>query len=331
MTVSLSSGVANCNSLRKLFLSEVFLNDNILQTLLTSCPLIESFILKHCFGLEKIELSNLQKIRSVSIWTLGKQHVKIQAPTLERLLYCGHIKEPRLLDIVECQSLKSLKLSCVCIFDGFLQHLFCRSQSLESITIDGEIDASDLVPLEYMGDQIPKFKIAKESSQLKHSRIVLDCWSGNLNASWFFKLRKFLSNLISWSQVSLDFHICNEIDGKDMQLHHIGAPPKVDVLNVDIKSDRGFPTFVDALLWSCHSRKLILTSSIEMITCFMDRLMFMKNLSHSTSRGSKSRHNQLKEIKVFDEKNQPLELRSGKLAIRNLMKREKVYFLLDWW
>nr|XP_033513873.1 uncharacterized protein LOC104103300 [Nicotiana tomentosiformis] len=268
MTVSLSSGVANCNSLRKLFLSEVFLNDNILQTLLTSCPLIESFILKHCFGLEKIELSNLQKI---------------------------------------------------------------RSQSLESITIDGEIDASDLVPLEYMGDQIPKFKIAKESSQLKHSRIVLDCWSGNLNASWFFKLRKFLSNLISWSQVSLDFHICNEIDGKDMQLHHIGAPPKVDVLNVDIKSDRGFPTFVDALLWSCHSRKLILTSSIEMITCFMDRLMFMKNLSHSTSRGSKSRHNQLKEIKVFDEKNQPLELRSGKLAIRNLMKREKVYFLLDWW
>lgn len=55
----------------------------------------------------------------------------------------------------------------------------------------------------------------------------------------------------------------------------------------------------------------------------------MKDSSHSTS-DSIPLHSQLKEIKFFDGKNQPLQLRSGELARRILMEGQRVYFLSDW-
>uniref|UniRef100_A0A1S4DDH7 F-box/FBD/LRR-repeat protein At2g26030-like n=1 Tax=Nicotiana tabacum TaxID=4097 RepID=A0A1S4DDH7_TOBAC len=102
MGISSCGVVTNCNSLRKLSLSNVSLDKNMLQTLLTSCPLIVAFILDFCSGLEKIELRNLQKIKSVSIGTRRNQRVKIQAPTLEHLSYSETCcEDPPMLEIVE--------------------------------------------------------------------------------------------------------------------------------------------------------------------------------------------------------------------------------------
>ncbi|WMV47494.1 hypothetical protein MTR67_040879 [Solanum verrucosum] len=46
-----------------------------------------------------------------------------------------------------------------------------------------EIDAPNLVSLDYMGNQIPELKMARESSQLEHSKITILCRSSN--AAWF--------------------------------------------------------------------------------------------------------------------------------------------------
>ncbi|XP_060182102.1 putative F-box/LRR-repeat protein At4g00320 [Lycium barbarum] len=210
MSVSLSSGTTNCHSLRKLSLSFLNLDENMLQTLLNSCPLIISFIFHYCDGLEKIELLNLQKIKSVSVKTFGNQRVKIEAPTLEHLFYFGVEEEYPMLDI---------------------------------------IDAPNLVSLEYIGDQIPEI--------------------------------------------------------------------------------------VDAnLQWSCHPRRLVLESTSKTIACFMDSLMYMQILSHSTSHGSKPLHNQLQDVKayIFDWENRrwhPVELESGKMAIRTPSERDTFCFVLD--
>ncbi|XP_060180925.1 putative F-box/LRR-repeat protein At5g02700 [Lycium barbarum] len=334
MPVSLTSGIANCDSLRKLSLSCVSLDEHMLQTLLSSCPLIVNFILKDCDGLEKIELLNLQKIKSVFISTQRNLPVKIRAPTLEHLSYSGYLSDE--LDVVECQNLIFLDVSYVLTSDGFLQHLISRFQSLKVLKIQYcgdnlEIDSPNLVSFEYVRDQIPEHKIVIESRKLKHSKIVLHCYD-YLNDAWFCKLRKFLSNSTSWSQVSLYFPKCNEINMKDLQLHHRVATPQVDILNVNILwQNAQCPTFVDALLWSCHPRRLNLHSSIKMITCFICRLMYMKNSSQSFSQRSKPWHShQLMEIKVFDGKNQPLQLRNGELAISTLTDWKEVSFLLDW-
>ncbi|KAH0640087.1 hypothetical protein KY285_036673 [Solanum tuberosum] len=154
---SLSRGVVNCNSLRKLSLSYVTLDENMLDTLFNSCPLIVSFILEYCSGLTM----TLRKIKS--------------------------------------DSLKVLKI----------HHLY----GIE------EIDAPNLVSLDYVANQIPELKIARESSQLKHSKIALQCMSNN--AAWFCKLKKLLSNSSSWSRVTLQFFNCTEISMTDLQMDHI--------------------------------------------------------------------------------------------------------------
>ncbi|PHT39084.1 hypothetical protein CQW23_22657 [Capsicum baccatum] len=345
----------------RLSLSHVTLDEDMLQALLNSCPLIVSFILEYCSGLKKIELLNLQKIKSVSVKVHKSQRLKIQAQTLEHLFYSGFSKE---VDVVECQNLKSLELSGVYISDGSLQRLISRSQFLESLMIVNvsnwglgrfnicksrslkmlklkkcddikKIDATNLVSIEYEGFQIPKLKLGRESSQLKHSKIVLRSLN-YLNAAWFCKLRKFLSNTTSWSQVSLYFPGCSRINMNDWQLHHIFATPEVDVLNVySAWKNEGFPTFMDALLWTCHPKILNLHSTREMATCFMDHLMYMKNSSQSTSHGSKPWYSQLKEVKAckIDKKNESwhrVEHKGGKLATRNPGKTDQYSILLNW-
>ncbi|KAL3328627.1 hypothetical protein AABB24_035988 [Solanum stoloniferum] len=75
-----------------------------------------------------------------------------------------------------------------------------------------EIDAPNLVSLEYTWSQIPQLKI------------TLQCHD-YLNAQWFCKLRKFLSNSPTWSHVCIDFHKHNEINLNNLQLDHIGSTP----------------------------------------------------------------------------------------------------------
>ncbi|KAF3622047.1 putative F-box protein-like [Capsicum annuum] len=312
MPVSLSSCVVmNCNSLRKLSLSFVTLDESILQTLLNSCPLIVSFILKFCSGLEKIELRNLQKIKSVFIRICKNQRVKIEAPTLE-VSYFGLLKG---LDVTEYD-----------LSDVWERFNTCKSQSLKIRNCDGikEIDATNLISIEYQGKQTPELKIARESCHQKHSKIVLSCF--RLDAALFGKLRKFLSNSASWSQVSLYLHDCTKINMNDLLLHDRVSIPQVDVLDLKIESYQECPAFVDVLLLSCHPRRVNLSSYVKINKCFIDRVMYS---SHSTSHGRESWHSQLIGIKAFDVNNQPLQLRSEEWDTGALRERKKLYFLLD--
>ncbi|XP_075086132.1 putative F-box/FBD/LRR-repeat protein At5g44960 [Nicotiana tabacum] len=287
MHLSLPGGVVNCNSLREL---------SLLQTLLTSCPLIVNFIIEHCTELKKIELLTLQKIKSQFLESL-------------KLDYAS--KGPERFNIGS-QSLKDFKI-----------------KNCEGIE---EIDAPNLLSFEYTEGQIPKLETAKKSSQLMHTKIVFYCWN-NLDAAWFCKLRNFLSNWTSCSKVFLYFSEFNEINTKELKLHHRVSTPQVDVLDIaSLRPSRECATFLDALLWSCHPKKLKLRSTAKMISYFIDRLTYMKNSSHSTSHESKSWHSQLKEVKAytFDGENRRVELRSGDRAIRTLTESVTVCFLLDW-
>ncbi|KAK4732154.1 hypothetical protein R3W88_025142 [Solanum pinnatisectum] len=233
--------------------------------------------------------------------------------------------------------LQTLLNSCSLIVSFSLEHCSgnlgkIKSDSLKVLNIHQhgstwEIDAPNLVSLDYMGSQIPELKIARVSTQLEPSKIILEC--NNLNASWFCKLRKFLSNSSSWSEVSLYFINCGDINMTDLQMDNIGYT-RVDVLNVNVQWMN--QTFVDALLWSCHPRRLNLFSDvIGTVTDFINHLVFLTNSSHSTSHRSTPWHSQLKEIKAFDGKNQSPQLRSGELAKRTLMEgKEEVHLLLDW-
>lgn len=230
--ISLSTTDHVMNNLTTLCLSRVILDDNMLQTLLTSCPLIVNLLISRCTGLEKIEVRSLKKIRSLTIKITNTNHpVTIQAPTLEHLYYSCPYSKLENLDIVdECQALKSLKISCSKITDpnGFLEQLISRSQCLQSLILVSEvagwfnacrsqslrvlklqycriirvIDAPNLVSFEYRGGVIPQFKFAQEPSHLKSLQLIKR-YGYYQDALWFCELRKFLSNSTFFSLVSL--------------------------------------------------------------------------------------------------------------------------------
>ncbi|XP_049389880.1 FBD-associated F-box protein At3g52670-like [Solanum stenotomum] len=243
--------VISCHSLRKLSLTEVGLDDNMLRALLNCCPLIDDFIIEHCRLLTKIELRNLQNIKSVSISCCKNQSLidmRISEGFLQRLISTSQFLERLTLDYVSTR-LERFKI--------------CGSPSVKLLAIENckglqEIDAPNLVSLEYNGDEISELKVAKRCRQLKKSQLCLDSLK-ILNAEWFGELRKFLSKSSSWSLVSLTFEECSEINLKDLVLHHTVATPKVNELVVCIESSDKCPTLlVDALLWSCHPKRLIL-------------------------------------------------------------------------
>lgn len=107
--VPFSSGYVSCDSLKMLSLTSVTLSDKMLQTLLNSCPSIVTFMCDCCDGLKTIEVVNLQKINSISIWTGKNQHVVIEAPTLKHLSYFCFGKEDPMLDILDVPNLVSLE------------------------------------------------------------------------------------------------------------------------------------------------------------------------------------------------------------------------------
>ncbi|KAK4732443.1 hypothetical protein R3W88_025431 [Solanum pinnatisectum] len=174
--VSLSSGVVKCNSLRKLTLSDVVLDENMLQTLFNSCPFIVSFIFDSCYGLKKIELlNNLQKIKSVLIWKAGNQLVKIQAPTLEHLSYVTEPETSPKLDIVDAPNLVSL------VYKGNL---------VPTIFVDAKLPWSchpRRLLLESNGTTIAYFMdrlmYMKSSSQLKEVKVYRFDWG---EVRWHF-------------------------------------------------------------------------------------------------------------------------------------------------
>ncbi|KAG5611649.1 hypothetical protein H5410_022930 [Solanum commersonii] len=202
---------------------------------------------------------------------------------------------------------------------GFLQKLISKSQLLKDLKIqyckgEVEIDSSNLESIEHMGFEIPKLKIARQLKKLKMDHYCL----GSLKAAWFYNLRKFLSNSTSCPQVSLWFSQCNEINLTD--LHYGVATPKVDVLNVSCRWTNGeCATFLDALLWSCHPRRLNIQSTSATFKCFINRLIYLKNLSQYSPW-----HSQFKEAQVYmfdfdDDKSQswrPVQLKIGELSTR---------------
>ncbi|KAG5588585.1 hypothetical protein H5410_049019, partial [Solanum commersonii] len=137
-------------TLENLFFLGINLDENILQTLLNSCPLIVNFILERCSGLKKIELLNHQNIKLVSIKTKGKpKHlVKSQIPTLEHFSYYGLRKEE--LDVTEFQNLKSLDISYVKCFHVLSDRLMCMKLKIAKVyKYDGknqEISMADILP-----------------------------------------------------------------------------------------------------------------------------------------------------------------------------------------
>ncbi|KAL3520815.1 hypothetical protein ACH5RR_018964 [Cinchona calisaya] len=243
-----------CCLLRSLSLEYVYTNEDTLESLISSCPLIESMKFVCCPGLERIKAvnnsHNNSRLKNFSVIKCGKTSVvEVQAPNLESF-YCFSVV-PVIFKLYEsCLNLKKLSLKSLSIEDSFFQdfaenfpnledlsvvrcfsnkRINISSNSLKSIElrvdrVEVEINAPNMVSFEYVGQKIPCFQnlldiTTTTSTVCNYDIKILNLSFANGDVDRFMQLNKMFEILLlhNKSKVSLliDFK-CNVLNTRSI-------------------------------------------------------------------------------------------------------------------
>ncbi|KAK7255546.1 hypothetical protein RIF29_28959 [Crotalaria pallida] len=321
-------------SLQLLSLKHVYLGDGqVIQNLISSCPLIENIELVFCYGLKSVSIHSLPKLMRVFI--VGIEEVDVDAPSLEFLFYdVSGFKTiiPGKIDMDKCKNLRELclvQMTSIIITDQWFLELFRTFPLLEMLTLEAfymfdmiyissvqlkvldlcncydsddiEIDAPNLKKFKYHDDNsvFPIISILNSSSQFVleveiYADFLLD----------LVKLRDFLEN-VEPKQIPISLFIgfddesTVEFDPFELQLV---SPPSIKHLHLCAASDKEecCLLFVTSVFWSCRPSivSLNVDSSKTLVKIFCEKLIGRKDDSCCSSSEIKCWWHFLKDLKV---------------------------------
>lgn len=212
--------------LQKLYLRGCNVDEQRIQNIISSCPLIEDLRLIRCIGLKYLRISSLLKLDRIEVHHCrGLKKIEIKAANLQTFWYCGKNRTSCKLIFTDCESLKRLTLEDKKMTDNQFRDLFfgfpllekldltkclelknirIASHQLNRLVLRGcknlqgaEIDTPNLLSFEYQGDEMP-FSFLNPIC-LKEAKLSIGSASaGQLKFDivpeplWFKKLRDFL-------------------------------------------------------------------------------------------------------------------------------------------
>ncbi|KAF3948684.1 hypothetical protein CMV_025348 [Castanea mollissima] len=280
--------------LQKLYLHKVCVDQQIIDNLISSCPLIEDLRFIHCTGLKVLRVSGLLKLDRVEVHHChGLEEIEVKAPYLQTFWYCGKESMHCKIDLVAYFSLKRLTLEDGNMTDEmfqdrlasfpFLEKLdLSKCNKLKNITIssvwlrrlvlrgcknlvEADIDAPNLFSFEFKGDRMPfsfsnplSLKEAKFSFEPVHIRSYNHL--GGEDALWFTRLRKLLEKLKHSNGLKLVVRSKKNVIIHE-NLEEILLPPQSDLKLEIIKPSMGLEDLLDNLLRTWHPEILSVVSS----------------------------------------------------------------------
>ncbi|CAL5361127.1 unnamed protein product [Camellia sinensis] len=191
----------NFNSLQRLSLETLQIDEKVLQHFFSSCPLIEELVLIHCRGLNRFQVKCLHKLRKLTLVVKSRHPfnmVEIEAPSLEYFHYTNkkHSTYVKTFNMSRCQNLKHLSLCNTDIEEGLFHDLVSKFPLLEIL----ELSCCDM---------LKSIKIS--SSHLKRFTLHFNVH----DVEWFLKLRVFLSRALQFKvftkNMSHNKDLCKEL------------------------------------------------------------------------------------------------------------------------
>lgn len=287
-------------NLQHLSMKKMHINNNIIQSFVHGCPMIEDLRLVYCEGLEGLNISTLVKLNRVEIHQChGLERVEIEAANLETLWCCG-TKFQLCNVILNCsKNLRSLTLKDTGMTDESFQVQINKFPVLEKLVLMGcdalemltilsknlkklvllrceklreaNVDAPNLQTFEYTGDKTcsfsftaPKLQEAKlyfESSRKGVSKTHIDGQSKNL--------QKFLLALNRSKSLKLVVrHKKDLLISEDLEA--IELPPDRDLKLEIIHPSTKLEDLVDILLRKTHPETISVVSPSD--SQFLKRL-----------------------------------------------------------
>ncbi|XP_071940159.1 uncharacterized protein [Coffea arabica] len=228
-----------CHNLQKLWLTGVDLDEEMFQTIVVSCPLIDWLKISNCAGLANLKVTKLQKLKVFEVIFKGGGCVAVEAPSLEFFNYSkiySFDNEERMpsqhcsLQMHSSQNLKHLQFENIDITDEFFLDIKEKFPHLEDLNIHGcnhlrrikisshpikrinlesnyrleeaHIEVPSINRFKFRGCSIPLFSFTAPSGSCV-SLIEFYWWDWQLpEASWFAKLKDLLTKL-SQSEILL--------------------------------------------------------------------------------------------------------------------------------
>ncbi|XP_070033891.1 F-box/LRR-repeat protein At3g26922-like isoform X2 [Nicotiana tomentosiformis] len=254
--IELPSDGIKFSSLRELHLSDVFLNEEFIQALCTSCCNLEDLYLQNFDGLASFQVGNtsLPKLKKIDSLHGNLKVVKITA----------------------CKALKTLYLNCVAVTDEWLESLFSSLPNLEifklfscetlknmKITSDRlkwlmasrcdnliavELDTPNLIKFQYNCHPLSTFKL-KASVLLEATFCLFPETDDN---HWHSKFTKFLANFNHSKAIELSCH-CDRVIVIPKDLRENFLPPLygTNILQVNLQNQSKYSVvdIIDSMLW----------------------------------------------------------------------------------
>lgn len=121
-------GIISLSSLRELRLYKTDMDRRVFQLLIMSCPELEFLSVDYCFGLDRLQIFGLLKLKEIRTCNCLENFdkIEIQAPNLEYLNHHG-LGTLSLVDVNSCKSLKVLVLYSLTCNNKWVEDLFLRS------------------------------------------------------------------------------------------------------------------------------------------------------------------------------------------------------------
>ncbi|XP_071712389.1 putative F-box/LRR-repeat protein At3g58880 [Rutidosis leptorrhynchoides] len=229
VSMSLNPVIINCESLRVLELEHVKISEEVLDSLFSTCTLLEKIDLAYCRGFTTIKVNNLRYLKELklSLNLLERyQFLNIDGvPNLPLFFYHLAFRTPITFNMTSLMGVTELSLHGVIINVAFVdmiksklpfleilyienpswtsERLDFTSSSLKRLAliirrenrrVDIQVCAPKLYHLSYSGDTIPSV-LFQSSKALEYMKLSLDLWD-HVDLSFFLRMRE-LFNLSS--------------------------------------------------------------------------------------------------------------------------------------
>ncbi|PON51003.1 LRR domain containing protein [Trema orientale] len=297
---SLSTSSKFC-SLQKLYLSKVYISENIIQDIIRNCPNITDFHLWNFLGLKAVRISNLDKLEYLSVGVLEcnreLETVHIDAVKLQGFrTYMPNLPAYGISFTSFC-NLKQLSLNKCQITDDILHlhlskfpllerlqifncHMLRRvrifAQRLRCLRLGGftmaeviEIDCPTLSSFVYSASSTPVLisKNVPFAMDIEHRPPRCE-----LISSWFLELREDLRFSYQSKNFALKFVKLAQVSFDLEELGDVQIPPLSEVDDLEITWTAMIESLVceplmDGLLWCCHPRTISLPSNVYQYNC----------------------------------------------------------------
>ncbi|MFS7955089.1 putative leucine-rich repeat domain superfamily [Helianthus anomalus] len=234
-------------SLIQLQLEYVHIDDEMINYLTTSCPLLKEFSLSSCHGFKRFCVNGHQNLKLLNIDCDSQvEMIDIETPNLVGLTVRDTAgRGPPGMKVASCKNLTSVTyIGC--------NTLKLSSHSLRKLVIDSEFDLEEI--------------------ELSTPNLGLFIYSNPLS---FWKLRLFLDKKNGFKALNLYIHtkrVCffDQIVHKFIVLENLKAielpPYELEHIELHFEHEESsdYAAFVDAVLWCCRPRSLTLRSSFSL-------------------------------------------------------------------